>query len=202
MYLAVATAVSKASVFSIGLECATGTCSHSHSHSRSALPKYFITSPWSRCSLFLFLSFATPLYLYLSSLFCPLAPFLFHKRKKLFAVMSSCKARLIVVTIFLNITVTFVQITKTTTRIIVLGILAIFIPTIQNKKYILYLSEQFQLSFIAEAKFTQKFLFSENFNENPKIQSNRYIIDKNDKYSGTCSGRCTERVEKPFRSIE
>lgn len=51
MYLAVPTAVSKASVFSIGLECATGTCSHSHSHSCSALPKYFITSPWSRCSL-------------------------------------------------------------------------------------------------------------------------------------------------------
>lgn len=35
MYLTVPTAVSTASVFSIGLECATGTCSHSHSYSRS-----------------------------------------------------------------------------------------------------------------------------------------------------------------------
>lgn len=103
MYLAVPTAVSKASVFSIGLECATGTCSHSHSHSRSALPKYFITSPWSRCSLSLSLaSFSSSLYLYLSSLFFFLSPFLFNRRKKLFAVMSSCKARLIVVTMFLT----------------------------------------------------------------------------------------------------
>lgn len=53
MYLTVPTAVSTASVFSIGLECATETCSHSHSYSGSrsaALPKYFITSPWSRCT--------------------------------------------------------------------------------------------------------------------------------------------------------
>jgi len=40
MYLTVPTAVSTASVFSIGLECATGTCSHSHSHSRSRAQRY------------------------------------------------------------------------------------------------------------------------------------------------------------------
>lgn len=110
MYLAVPTAVSKASVFSIGLECATGTCSHSHSHSRSALPKYFITSPWSRCSLSLSLSL-TPLFLALfisiSLPFFFLSPFLFNRRKKLFAVMSSCKVRLIVVTMFLTLKLLF-----------------------------------------------------------------------------------------------
>lgn len=62
---------------------------------------YFPMEPMFSLSLSL-ASFSSSLYLYLSSLFFFLSPFLFNRRKKLFAVMSSCKARLIVVTMFLT----------------------------------------------------------------------------------------------------